>query len=262
MKYMKSGKANIRKPSFAGSFYPAGRNAVLNLLHEFDKNSKDYLSDFYKSFDFSGLHGLIVPHAGWVYSGRTAFMAYHLLKESKCEKIALLGPSHRQFFHGARVDDHDFWETPLGGCPIIKDEYFETDRYLHKGEHALEVQMPFIHYFSPSSHILPIVVGDLKENLAKDYAQHLKEEKYFIIISSDLSHYHPLDEAGIIDAKTIERIENAEENHLEACGSKPLKIAFVMMREMNLKAHLINYSTSAEAFGDTSSVVGYGSFWF
>ena len=262
MKQMKSGKANIRKPAFAGSFYPAGKSAVLNLLHDFDRNSKDYLMDFYKSFDFNGLHGLIVPHAGWVYSGKTAFMAYHLLKECNCEKIALLGPSHRQLIHSACTDDHEFWETPLGNCSIIQDDYFKMDRNLHAEEHALEVQIPFIQYFSPSSHILPVVVGEITEDQAKDYAGHLKEQNYFIIISSDLSHYHQLDEAKIMDAKTIESIENADEKHLEACGRKPLKIAFAMMRELNLKAHLINYSTSAEAFGDASSVVGYGSFWF
>jgi len=259
---MKSGNANIRKPSFAGSFYPAGKNDMMNLLREFDKNSKAYLTDFYKSFYVTGLHGIIVPHAGWVYSGKTAFMAYHLLKECNCEKIAVLGPSHRQFFHGACVDDHDFWETPLGNCAILKDDYFSVDRELHAKEHALEVQMPFIHYFLPSAHILPIVVGEITDKQAREYAKHLKEKSYFIIISSDLSHYYPLSEARIIDSKTIESIENAKETHLEACGSRPLKIAFAMMHELNLKAHLINYSTSAEAFGDTTSVVGYGSFWF
>ncbi len=259
---MEFGKANIRKPSFAGSFYPAGKNAVLDLLHDFDKDSKDYLSDFYKSFDFNGLHGLIVPHAGWVYSGKTAFMAYHLLNECNCENIALLGPSHRQFLQGACTDDHKFWETPLGNCPIIKDDFFIKDRNLHAEEHSLEVQMPFIHYFSPASHILPVVVGEITEDQATEYAHYLMEKNYFIIISSDLSHYHQLGEARVIDGKTIESIENANESHLEACGSRPLKIAFVMMRELNLKAHLINYSTSAEAFGDASSVVGYGSFWF
>lgn len=256
------GKENIREPAYAGSFYPADKSAVLDQLHEFGRNSKDFLADFYKSFDFSGLHGLIVPHAGWVFSGKTAFFAYQLLKECKCDKIALLGPSHRQFFQGALTDDHELWETPLGTCSIIEDMYFEANSNVHAREHSLEVQMPFIHYFSPSSRILPLVVGEITDSLAKDYAKHLINEHYFLVISSDLSHYYPLDLAKKIDSKSVAGIENADERQVKACGINPLKIAFAAMREMHLKAHLIDYSTSAETFGDATSVVGYGSFWF
>lgn len=255
-------ETNIREPVHAGSFYPADEGAVLDLLHEFDRNSKDLLADFYKSFDFTGLHGLIVPHAGWVYSGKTAFLAYQLLKECKSEKIALLGPSHRQFFQGAFADDHELWGTPLGACSIIKDEYFEGSPGIHIREHSLEVQMPFIRYFSPHSRVLPLVVGEITNSLAIDYAKHLMDEHYFLVVSTDLSHYYPLDLAKKIDSKSIDGIENADERHVEACGLQPLKIAFTVMRKMHLTAHLIDYSTSADIFGDTTSVVGYGSFWF
>jgi hypothetical protein len=259
---MEFSKAKIRETAFAGSFYPADESAVLDILREFDKNSKDLVADFYRSFDFKGLHGLIVPHAGWAYSGKTAFLAYQLLKECKCQKIALLGPSHRQFFQGAFADDHDYWETPLGDCAIIKDPYFEASNEIHSREHSLEVQMPFIHYFSPSSMVLPLVVGEITRSLARDYAQHLIEEQYFVIISSDLSHYHVLEQARKIDAKTIESIEERDERNMEACGINPLRIAFSLMREKGLKPKMIHYSTSADAFGDAASVVGYGSFWF
>ncbi len=256
------GKANIRDTAFAGSFYPADKSAVLDVLREFDMNSKDILADLYASFDFSGLHGLIVPHAGWAYSGKTAFLAYQLLKECKSEKIALLGPSHRQFFQGAFADNHDHWETPLGNCAILHDDYFEVNNAIHSREHSLEVQMPFIHYFSPSSRILPLVVGEITSSLARDYAHHLLEKEYFVIVSTDLSHYHPLEQARKIDAGTIAAIQERDENNLEACGVNPLKIAFSLMREKGLKPKKIHYSNSADAFGDSTSVVGYGSFWF
>ena len=259
---MESGKTNIRKPSFAGSFYPAEKTDMLDLLHDFDWNSKDLLSEIYQSIDLNGIHGLIVPHAGWVYSGKTAFVAYQLLKKCKCRKIALLGPSHQKFFHGALADNHESWNTPLGDCSIFKDDYFPVDNEVHEKEHSLEVQMPFIHYASPSSEVLPLVVGEVSEHQAKDYSKHLMDEDYFVIISSDLSHYHPLNRAKIIDAKTIEAIEKTDENNIEACGRNPLKVAFVLMGELNQTSHLIHYSTSAEAFGDATSVVGYASFWF
>jgi len=259
---MKFRKAKVREPAFAGSFYPADKSAVLEILREFDRNSKDLLADFYKTFDFKGLHGLIVPHAGWAYSGKTAFLAYQLLKECRSEKIALMGPSHRQFFQGAYADNHELWETPLGDCSIIKDDYFEVNQDIHAREHSLEVQIPFIQYFSPSSSVLPLVVGEMTKSLAKDYAHHLIEENYFLVISSDLSHYNSLEQAKAIDAKSIAAIERSEESGIDACGINPLKIAFALMGERNLSAHLIDYSNSAEAFGDTTSVVGYGSFWF
>ncbi len=259
---MQFGKAKVREPAFAGSFYPADKVAVLGLLREFNHNFKDSPAGFYESFDFTEIHGLIVPHAGWAYSGKTAFLAYQLLKECKSENIALIGPSHRQFFEGALADDHELWKTPLGDCPIIKDDYFEANQSIHAKEHSLEVQMPFILYFSPSSRVLPLMVGEMTKSLAMDYARHLMEENYFLIISTDLSHYNSLEQSRVIDAKSIAAIESADETQIDACGINPLRIVFSLMHEMNLSAHLIDYSSSADAFGDTTSVVGYGSFWF
>lgn len=255
-------KARTREPVFAGSFYPAENDAVVELLHKFYNNSKDVKTGFYNNFNCKILHGLIVPHAGWVYSGKTAFLAYQLLKKCKPEKIALLGPSHRQSFQGAVADNHELWETPLGVCSIINDEHFEVNRNVHAREHSLEVQMPFIYHFLPSVKILPLVVGEMTGTLSKHYARQLWEENYFLIISTDLSHFYPLEVAKQKDAKTIENIEEVQENGVVACGINPLRIAFAFMHEHGFTPHLIDYSTSAEASGDTTSVVGYASFWF
>ncbi len=255
---MKVSNQHIRKPAFAGSFYPSTKEEIFRFFHRFriDHPEEDPPVPAQKQ----KISGLIVPHAGWVYSGKTAFAAFRLLKQVKPSKIALLGPSHRALFHTVYGDTHDFWESPLGHTPILHDPNFREHPDVHSSEHSLEVQLPFIQYFSPQSTLLPLVVGHLSEDQATDFATLL--EDYFLIISTDLSHYHPLDEAKKIDSISIRNITQLNEQQIDACGIHPLRIAFAYMRKRGLSPKLMDYATSAEAFGDTSAVVGYASFWF
>jgi len=206
--------------------------------------------------------GLIVPHAGWIYSGKTALAAFRLLEKVQPEKIAILGPGHRVLVRSAVRDDHKAWETPLGSSKIIQDEDFETSNHAHAAEHSIEVQLPFIQHFIPGCKILPLVVGQLQEGQAESLAEKLLDKEYFFIISTDLSHFYPLAEAHRRDLQTIKNIEELSEDGTEACGIQPLRIAFALMRKKGRKPHLIDYSTSADASGDATSVVGYASFWF
>jgi len=251
---------SVRKPVFAGSFYPETIAEVedfikkLNIGHIGDNNDRN----MQRADEVSGI---IVPHAGWVYSGKTAMAAYKLLAKIQPAKIAILGPSHRVMVNSAVRDGHKIWETPLGSSELIQDEDFEVSLDAHVNEHSLEVQLPFIQYFVPSCKILPLVVGQLQEEQVKDLAEKLLGKDYFFIISTDLSHFYPIAEAHRRDLQTIKNIEELREVGIEACGLQPLRIAFAMMRENGWKPHLIDYSTSAEAFSDTTSVVGYASFW-
>jgi len=250
--------ASIREAAFAGSFYPATREEILAFFNRFEKTlQKQGIDEGLKAPKISGL---IVPHAGWVYSGKTAYAAHRLLKKAKPEKIALLGPSHRALFHTVYRDPHDSWESPLGQTAILADSRFPAHPTVHNEEHSLEVQLPFIQYFSPESKLLPLVAGHLSASRAGAFAALL--DGYFLIISTDLSHYHPLDEARHIDSRSIRNIENRDDRDVDACGINPLRIAFAFMRRRGLRPHLIDYSTSAEAFGDASAVVGYAGFWF
>jgi len=252
---------NVRKPVFAGSFYPSSKEAVASFIGNLDAEDRP------EKESFSGgkpqqVSGLIVPHAGWVYSGKTAMAAYRLLKGTLPGKIALLGPSHRLFLDTALGDDHDYWESPLGRTPVIHDPHFKNSAPSHAREHSLEVQLPFIQYFVPGCSILPLVVGQLSVGQPETLVKGLLENDYFLIISTDLSHFHSLEEANKRDLKSIKKIEAVQENGVEACGIDPLRIAFAFMRENGLRPHLIDYSTSANVSDDTSSVVGYASFWF
>ncbi len=255
---MKTENHLTRKPAFSGSFYPATKEEIFRFFQRFRSQfPEDGLPAEVKNQKISGL---IVPHAGWVYSGKTAFAAYRLLKEAAPAKIALLGPSHRALFHTVYRDTHNFWESPLGLTPVLRDPHFPEHPEVHNNEHSLEVQLPFIQYFSPESTLLPLVTGHISNSQATEFATWL--EDYFLIISTDLSHYHPLDEARHIDSRTIRQIEQMDDRQIDACGINPLRIAFAYMKKHGLSPRLVDYSTSAEAFGDASAVVGYASFWF
>ena len=255
---MEKERVTIRKPAFAGSFYPSTKGEISAFFTRFERELNDGDDD--EEGGNTNISGLIVPHAGWIYSGKTAYVTHRLLKRAKPEKIALLGPSHRTFFHTAYRDMNDFWASPLGNTPIIHDNHFLGHPFVHDAEHSLEVQLPFIQHFSPQSSLLPLVVGHITDLQAEEFASFL--EGYFLIVSTDLSHYHPLDEARRLDSRSIRQIENLDPADVDACGINPLRIAFAFMRKHNLKPWLTDYSTSAETSGDASAVVGYAGFWF
>ncbi len=255
---MEKENINVRKPAFSGSFYPSTKEEIIRFFHRFEKELSE--QEIPEETGSTKISGLIVPHAGWAYSGKTAYAALRLLKKAVPKKIALLGPSHRTLFHTIYSDPHDFWESPMGRMPIIHDKHFPSHDSIHDTEHSLEVQLPFIQHFSPRSSLLPLVVGHISEAQAREFSDIL--EDYFLIISTDLSHYHPLDEARKIDSVSIRNIENLDDNNVDACGINPLRIAFAFMRKRGLCSYLIDYSTSAETFGDATAVVGYAGFWF
>ncbi len=259
---MKTDSSKIRLPAFRGSFYPATKEAINDFMQKNEVETRRQALELSQLTDGQSIHGLIVPHAGWIYSGKTAFVTHRLLRFINPEKIALLGPSHNFYFRGAVADSRDFWESPLGKVSILSDRYFMPESSIHDAEHSIEVQVPFVQYFSPSSALLPLVVGEMSSALCDEYASHLLDGHYFLILSTDLSHYQPLKEAKKCDSHSISLIEKRQAQGIEACGINPLKIGFSFMNRLRLSAHLIHYSTSADVFGDISSVVGYAGFWF
>ncbi|MEJ2594373.1 MAG: AmmeMemoRadiSam system protein B [bacterium] len=208
------------------------------------------------------IRGLIVPHAGWVYSGKTAFLAFRHLDKIKPERIALLGPAHAWPLQGMAMDSHDYWMTPLGEVSLFRDDYFPVHPESHQNEHALEVQMPFISYYCKNASVLPLLVGKIDERKVRDIALHLSEKQYFIIISTDLSHFYSLSAANERDLRSIESIQNLSAQHVDACGINPLRIAMEYCKLNELKPRLIDYTTSADYSGIRSNVVGYASFYF
>ena len=239
----------IRLPSASGSFYPSSPEEIISLLTNFfQKVKEDYLfQEKIKEIKKQEIHGIISPHAGYIFSGQTAAYAFSVLKEAinKKRNIFILGPSHYLYF-----DFVAFFDKP------------------HLPEHSLEVQLPFLQFISPKIdfQIIPLLFGDLNKEEIFSVAKILNEyqENSLFIISTDLSHYLPIEEAKKEDEQTIKAIEllKIEKEKINACGLIPVLTCLKICQLNNWQPKLLHYSTSGEVIGDYSSVVGYASFLF
>jgi hypothetical protein len=224
------------------------------------------------------LRALIVPHAGYAYSGPVAAVGYKLLqlqhlRSSKSLKVLLLGPAHFVAFSGAATHPADLWETPLGRVPVVNPGVPLDERgplivlaEAHEREHSLEVQLPFLQVALEAFEIFPLVTGLIRaETLAQALGSAL-ERFDLIIVSSDLSHYHPDARAREIDAMahrviTELDVEGAEQR-LDACGKTAICALLRWAKARGWRAELLDYKTSGNTAGDPSSVVGYGCYSF
>lgn len=260
---------NIRQPAVAGTFYPGSKKELELLIDNLIKNSKD--------FEIKGkLKGLIVPHAGYEFSGIVAASGYKLLKKcyKKISKIILIGPSHQVYFEGASISNFDFWETPLGKIKsenlskYIKNKILVDVPKAHLYEHSLEVQLPFLQYlYNNEFTIYPLVLSDVDpKNLAYELLKFIKSEDIIIIVSSDLSHYHQFSLAVQIDSIANTAIPNLDikkvQEEVEACGKQGILTLLYIASTLNLKGVLVDYKNSGHITGDISQVVGYGCYVF
>ena len=275
---MTDSSSDIRKPSVAGLFYPSNAGeltkTIAGLFAEVDKVS------------VSGTpSALIVPHAGYPYSGEIAARAYKLLEGHQYDTVVILSPSHTVFFTGSSVYEGDGYQTPLGIVEIDK-ELSEKLTSIHpsiylsrkghatgseRGEHALEVQLPFLQVVLGNFKLVAIVMGDQEKetahSLAEALAAALKGTNTLMVASSDLSHFHPEKKARSLDKtvqKAIEKfepdilLETLESGKGEACGGGPM--ASVMMATKRLGKcymQMLGYTTSGETTGEFDNVVGY-----
>ena len=262
----------IRHQQVAGYFYPA----------EKDKLEKDIalllqVAKAEKSFD--KIFGIVSPHAGYVYSGKTAAYAYNLLKNKNYKTVIIISPSHSEYFPGISIYDGDAYETPFGIVEIdqtVTDKLVENSKTIfrgiqgHRKEHSLEVQIPFLQSVLTNFKIVPIVMGDQTKVLVDELAEKISkvaDEKTLLVASSDLSHFYSADEADRLDSVVEKRINEFDfenllkdlDNHTcEACGGGPIA---VMMKAAKLKSInksvVLNRSDSGDITGDKSEVVGY-----
>jgi hypothetical protein len=243
---------NVRKPAVAGAFYPADENELNKMLREFFDNAP--------VSDKRVPRAIIVPHAGYVYSGQVAALAYKLVKDY--EKVVLLGPSHTVYLEDVVSDTHQFWETPLGLVSIVKND-FEKNEGAHANEHCLEVQVPFLQFVLKKFEILPLVVGEVDVKSVSEKVQKVLDDKTLLVVSSDLSHYHSYDMAEILDNETIENIKNLNENEsIDACGEFPIRILIDIAKKKNWKPKVLGYKNSGDVTGEKFRVVGYTSIAF
>jgi AmmeMemoRadiSam system protein B len=221
------------------------------------------------------IKAVIAPHAGYVYSGPTAAAAFGAFAAdaASIRRIVLLGPAHRVAVRGLAVPSAEVFATPLGRIRLDLTlvarvaelpQVAVSDR-AHALEHSLEVELPFLQRLLPSFQLLPLVVGDAS---AEEVAEVLEAvwggEETRIVVSSDLSHYHPYDHARRLDRQTADRILALEPPiaYDRACGAGPINGLLTVARRRGLEARLVDLRNSGDTAGDRDQVVGYGAFSF
>ncbi|MBN1353927.1 MAG: MEMO1 family protein [Candidatus Omnitrophica bacterium] len=259
-----------RKAQVAGLFYPAKKEALTKALEHLVSKAGGKVDAM----------GVISPHAGYIYSGRTAGRVFSAIKPKTC--YVILGPNHTGLGKAFGLDMQEAWETPLGeakidrelGEAILKNSgYIYEDSECHKKEHSIEVQLPFLQYLNRDFKFVPIAVSEADaETYGKIGAEIVKSIREVgrnatIIASSDMTHYEMHDLAKQKDKLAIDRILDFDVNgllrtiyqhNITMCGFVPAAIMMKACIEMGAKkSNLIEYTTSAEASGDYSAVVGY-----
>jgi AmmeMemoRadiSam system protein B/AmmeMemoRadiSam system protein A len=261
-----------RQPAVAGTFYPADPT-------ELEGAVRGYLAGVHEDPDQDPerpAKALIVPHAGFVYSGPIAASAYRQLAGVRDEirRVVLLGPSHRLALRGLAVTSADSFETPLGSVPIDRQA---TERILelpqvrvldaaHQHEHSLEVQLPFLQCVLGEFALVPISVGDAtSEEVAAVLDALWGGDETLIVISSDLSHYHDYATARSLDEQTVRVIEDLRFQDLRseaACGCVPTRGLLAMAKQRGLAARTLDVRNSGDTAGPADRVVGYGAWAF
>lgn len=251
----------MREPVAAGTFYP--RNP-----EELKAQVGRYLADAEPGEGW----GAVAPHAGYRFSGELAARSCRALRDS--DTYLLLGPNHSGTGEPVALSDQD-WRTPLGDV-TVNDSIagaidVPVDEEAHAREHSLEVQLPFLQVERGSFSIVPISMKDQSRGAARGLADELEllVDDSPLLVSSDLTHYAPLGEARDRDEAFIERVKGLDIGGIyeggragSICGYGPIAVAVMLARRGDSEATLLGYSTSEEATGDASSVVGYCSVLF
>lgn len=254
---------STKKTAVAGQFYPADENQLREQI-------KSYTEGIVKQCDYYS-RAIIVPHAGYDYSGALAANGYQFLKK-ELDTIIIFAPAHRVYVENFAISTADDFETPLGNIEVnkaINDEVknfgCEENDEAFLNEHSIEVQLPFIKTYFENAKIVPIIVGGADQHKICEIINHYwNNEKIGFVISSDLSHFRPRTEAQRIDFVTADMIENNMNENLlpeQACGYKAVAGLVEFSKSKNFSLIRVGVTDSSEKTKDASSVVGYGS-WF
>lgn len=273
-------RADVRQPAAAGMFYPGDPDELRETLDQL-------LSNAPKTEISEPLVAIVSPHAGYAFSGHVAAQAYGLLRNREIRRVVVISPCHVEAFRGCAVFDGEGYATPLGVIPVDK-KFCErlaakSSRIQHsnrghrkgpqgRGEHALEVQLPFLQRMIGDFELVPIVMGDQKFDtcraLATSLAEIIQGTDTLIVASSDLSHFHHYEAAVELDQRVLRSIErwdyltlsrNLEMHVWEACGGGPIVVAMMAAERMGaVDSRILKYANSGDVpGGDRERVVGY-----
>lgn len=256
----------VRPPAVAGQFYPAD---PMQLKHDIQE-----LMSECRAFDLIP-KALIVPHAGYIYSGAIAATAYATLRSSAAHirRVVLLGPTHRVAVRGLALPNAQAFDTPLGRV-MLDVEAMHAVSHLpqisvsaggHAQEHSLEVQIPFLQSILSDFTLLPLAVGmATPEEVAEVLETVWGGDETLIVISSDLSHFLPYAMAQRVDKETVQSILKLHQplTHEQACGGTPINGLIIAAQQHHLTPHLLDLRNSGDTAGSKEQVVGYAAFAF
>lgn len=258
--------ASIRPAAVAGMFYPADPQVLQTQVDEMLTIAQVAGSPIPPP------KVLIVPHAGYIYSGAIAARGYATLNtlRHKIKRVILIGPAHRMPVSAFALPAAQVFRTPLGDVPVSRDDWLAmqqrddvvVDDRPHAREHSLEVQLPFLQALFDSFEILPVLVGHARSDAVADVLASLwGGPETLLVISSDLSHFHSYEQARSRDRATVADILRLQDGITpeQACGAYPLNGLLRLAAAKGLKPHLIDLCNSGDTAGDRNSVVGYAS---
>lgn len=255
-----------RKLALSGQFYPDDKKELKRYLEHFNSVLKQHNITIDDNID---TRALIVPHAGYIYSGFTANLAYKYIPKD-VKNIIVIGPSHKYAFEGASIAMYDQYPTPFGNLTINKDlsqnlidnyDFLSFNDTVHC-EHSTETQFPFIKYYKNDVSVVELIYSDIDfTKLADVIKELLEDENNCVVISTDLSHFYDIKKAQSKDNICIDAITNMNidslDNGCEACGMIGIKAILEVSNKFNLNSKILDYRTSADTSNDENSVVGY-----
>lgn len=265
--------SSVREPAVAGTFYPGSARTL-------QRDVDTMIEKAVLPGQYGTLFGLVSPHAGYMYSGFTAAHGYKALKGKRFDAVIVVGPSHQEYFKGISIYPGSRYRTPLGEVPIhdkLRSRIIEGGKRIslsaagHHTEHSIEVQVPFLQCVLGSFSFVPIVMGDQTIELCRDLADAIVSAasnlNILLVASSDLSHYHPYEEAVALDRRVIDLVESFEpvrlmeglqHHQIEACGGGPIVAVMLAAEKLGANsARVVHYCNSGDVTGDRSAVVGY-----
>jgi AmmeMemoRadiSam system protein B len=255
-----------RKPAVAGSFYPSDPGVLRSTVEALLAEAGGWRGD--------APLALVVPHAGYIYSGPVAASAYACLPpfRDRYRRVALLGPAHRAPVRGIALPEAAAFDGPLDEVPLdraaldaLNDPDVSFDDAAHRAEHSLEVQLPFLQVVLDRFSLVPLLVGAATPDAVARVIDRLWRPDTLVVVSSDLSHYLPYAEACRHDDRTCRAIETLAADALcsrDACGAAPLKGLLLAAGRRGLKVRTRDLRNSGDTAGDRAQVVGYGAWVF
>jgi AmmeMemoRadiSam system protein B/AmmeMemoRadiSam system protein A len=286
MDEVKKEHQGVRHPAVAGQFYPADAKELANQVDGFLDKTEIVNPE-------KKVLGLVVPHAGYVYSGQVAAWGFGQLKDASIDTVILIGNSHRAYFDGAAVYEKGYFKTPLGEVEIdanlaqkiiSENKIIKADVKPHKEEHSLEVEVPFLQRVLKNFKVVPILMGsgDLSDVkiLAQAISKNIIGKNIMVVASADMSHYPLYKDANYADKKTYEAILSGSVDNLEntitalehenitnaqtfLCAKDAVEVLMLVMQDLGVKdIKLLKYLNSGDTAGDKSQVVGYSAIAF